>query len=572
MKNLQYFSFERNQYYYGKLITQQDFVSEQRYMNDKRRLINRFLHGAGIAAGLQVVRMDEHSFSLEAGLALDEAGREILVDKPTVQRLDRLDGYEALLERSGTEMVYLCISYAEKDVYPSRTVAANDQETGKVYDKSREGFRLWLTSAPFEEDGDTVRSFCESRSVMFENEDLVITQSVPSFAQGGEHFEIKVQIRAKRAVREAEVSFEEQLTNLLYRGEEKLTGEWSGSLKEKSEYVELSFPVEAFSITHGTGELYLAPYRLRVKNEDTIVFSRSAVKGEIHLSNRDTWMVLMDRYYNNAMNKVLSTTSPRGIYLAAIYLKQAGREYLIDRISPVPFQQWVYNSFLNMSMLQLFRDKYLLPSQGPRTEDTRTGSEREKHSIGTERAAGICVIPVGFGARAGDRYFSGEIVHGLGLGTVDIRVSIEQGEYQYSGSSEIFQDMAFQVETAVKQNREKGSFIIGIRFLEASAVQEVAVHWIAERLPETYMKNEEAHIQILPDKPELKVMQSRYFRTKTENLDGMTILWEVLSPNGGTITRDGRYTAPDTAGIYEICAFCQDYPRIRNSVFVIVHE
>lgn len=572
MKNLQYFSFERNQYYYGKLITQQDFVSEQRYMNDKRRLINRFLHGAGIAAGLQVVRMDEHSFSLEAGLALDEAGREILVDKPTVQRLDRLDGYEALLERSGTEMVYLCISYAEKDVYPSRTVAANDQETGKVYDKSREGFRLWLTSAPFEEDGDTVRSFCESRSVMFENEDLVITQSVPSFAQGGEHFEIKVQIRAKRAVREAEVSFEEQLTNLLYRGEEKLTGEWSGSLKEKSEYVELSFPVEAFSITHGTGELYLAPYRLRVKTEDTIVFSRSAVKGEIHLSNRDTWMVLMDRYYNNAMNKVLSTTSPRGIYLAAIYLKQAGREYLIDRISPVPFQQWVYNSFLNMSMLQLFRDKYLLPSQGPRTEDTRTGSEREKHSIGTERAAGICVIPVGFGARAGDRYFSGEIVHGLGLGTVDIRVSIEQGEYQYSGSSEIFQDMAFQVETAVKQNREKGSFIIGIRFLEASAVQEVAVHWIAERLPETYMKNEEAHIQILPDKPELKVMQSRYFRTKTENLDGMTILWEVLSPNGGTITRDGRYTAPDTAGIYEICAFCQDYPRIRNSVFVIVHE
>ena len=92
MKNIQYFSFERNQYYYGKLITQQDFVSEQQYMNDKRRLINRFLHGAGIVAGLQVVRMDERSFSLEAGLALDETGREILVDKPTIQRLDRLDG------------------------------------------------------------------------------------------------------------------------------------------------------------------------------------------------------------------------------------------------------------------------------------------------------------------------------------------------------------------------------------------------------------------------------------------------------------------------------------------------
>ena len=65
MKNLQYFPFERNQYYYGKLITQQDFISEQKYMNDKRRLINRFLHGVGVVSGLRVVRMDDRSFSLE---------------------------------------------------------------------------------------------------------------------------------------------------------------------------------------------------------------------------------------------------------------------------------------------------------------------------------------------------------------------------------------------------------------------------------------------------------------------------------------------------------------------------
>ena len=100
MKNLQYFPFERNQYYYGKLMTQQDFVSEQKYMNDKRRLINRFLHGTGVVSGLQVVRMDEKSFSVEAGLALDEVGREILVSQPAVLRLDQMDGYEQLQEQS----------------------------------------------------------------------------------------------------------------------------------------------------------------------------------------------------------------------------------------------------------------------------------------------------------------------------------------------------------------------------------------------------------------------------------------------------------------------------------------
>ena len=120
MKNLQYFPFERNQYYYGKLMTQQDFISEQKYMNDKRRLINRFLHGTGVVSGLQVVRMDEKSFSVEAGLALDEVGREILVSQPAVLRLDQMDGYEQLQEQSSSDAAYLCLAYQEEDVYPSR--------------------------------------------------------------------------------------------------------------------------------------------------------------------------------------------------------------------------------------------------------------------------------------------------------------------------------------------------------------------------------------------------------------------------------------------------------------------
>lgn len=82
MKNLQYFPFERNRYYYGKLLTEQDFNSEQRYFNDKRRMVNRFLHGSGVAAGLTVVGIDEKSISLEAGLALDGAGREIVAERP----------------------------------------------------------------------------------------------------------------------------------------------------------------------------------------------------------------------------------------------------------------------------------------------------------------------------------------------------------------------------------------------------------------------------------------------------------------------------------------------------------
>ncbi len=87
MNNLQYSSGERNHYFYGKLMTVRDFQDEQTYMNNKRRLGNRLLHGAGIVAGLGVLLVDNQTFSLEAGMALDYLGREIVVQDPCVKRI-----------------------------------------------------------------------------------------------------------------------------------------------------------------------------------------------------------------------------------------------------------------------------------------------------------------------------------------------------------------------------------------------------------------------------------------------------------------------------------------------------
>ena len=83
MKNLKYFPFARSRYFYGKLLTVDDFETEQKYMNDKRRMVNRFLHGSGVVCGMNVVRVDDRTISVEMGLALDFAGREIvtIVDK-----------------------------------------------------------------------------------------------------------------------------------------------------------------------------------------------------------------------------------------------------------------------------------------------------------------------------------------------------------------------------------------------------------------------------------------------------------------------------------------------------------
>ena len=61
MVNRKYYSFERNNYYYGKMLTSRDFQNEQSYMNDKRRLVNRLLHGVGIVYGMDVIEADDSS-------------------------------------------------------------------------------------------------------------------------------------------------------------------------------------------------------------------------------------------------------------------------------------------------------------------------------------------------------------------------------------------------------------------------------------------------------------------------------------------------------------------------------
>ena len=111
MKNLKSFPFERNRYFYGKLLSVEDFETEQKYFNDKRRTINRFLFGSGVVCGLGVVEVDDESISVERGLALDFAGREIVLDEPAVRKITELEGYGG---EQDADFYYLCLEYQEE--------------------------------------------------------------------------------------------------------------------------------------------------------------------------------------------------------------------------------------------------------------------------------------------------------------------------------------------------------------------------------------------------------------------------------------------------------------------------
>lgn len=69
----------RNQYFEGKRLTAESFRVEQAYALDRRRLLNRALHGWGVVYGYAMAP-DRGGTGLRigAGLALDACGRELL--------------------------------------------------------------------------------------------------------------------------------------------------------------------------------------------------------------------------------------------------------------------------------------------------------------------------------------------------------------------------------------------------------------------------------------------------------------------------------------------------------------
>ncbi|MCP5047035.1 MAG: hypothetical protein GY940_07670 [bacterium] len=118
--NNKLYQFCRNNYFYGKLMTVRDFEAEQDYINEKRHLLNRLVHGAGVLCGMSFsegdVYADGNNIKIKfptGGVAIDCWGREIVVPEP---------GEEGAFEKEvliyeNQEKVNLTTSHIESDVY-----------------------------------------------------------------------------------------------------------------------------------------------------------------------------------------------------------------------------------------------------------------------------------------------------------------------------------------------------------------------------------------------------------------------------------------------------------------------
>ena len=140
MNDNKYYPFERNRYYYGKLLTTNDLEAEQKYMNNKRKFINKVMFGVGKVCGLNVYKINEDTLMLESGFAIDGLGREIVVGQSEVKKLSAIDGFYDVK----SEKMILTIEYNEFFTQP--VYSLTDNQDGKEYEYNRihEEFKLKL--------------------------------------------------------------------------------------------------------------------------------------------------------------------------------------------------------------------------------------------------------------------------------------------------------------------------------------------------------------------------------------------------------------------------------------------
>ncbi len=587
MKNLKYFPFERNRYFYGKLLTVDDFETEQKYMNDKRRMINRFLMGTGIVCGMNVVEVDTKSISIEMGLALDFAGREIVIDMPIIKKLELIDGFQATedmsLEQSGNanEILYLCVEYAETEKDPVHNIAGSGASLQQVeYNKYREGYRLFLTEkGPDEKRFGAISSYQNIQTLYWDN-GVKISQICPQYLTTQREMELVVVVENLGQNQPVKFSYQLELTYLQYQGSNRIEVEFDESKLEKNTRYELRFPVKAMSVQDTNGILSVKQGSAKLWIGSTQLDVEMSAENRTNIIAGSVKQQIMRQYYNSAMEEIVENNDQQSIYLARILLIRNGKRYSISEVENLAAQQPILNLPLS-SVLNQITEQELQQLRANKQEVSAVANvpqpQNSKQTL--QMNTGTVLIDLGLGGRKGERFFSNDISHGLGLGMVTILLSMEsvtaQGKDVYAGSSEVFDEEngQFGAELALKLNMAEGTFKVGLRLTATSPQRYVKIHWTAIRdMADVLQESEKTSLFIKPNMTEVHTLETVCFEAVCPKMQDSRIRWSVKHPAGGVIDKNGMYTAPNTAGVYEITAQSMANPEMTASAFVVVRE
>ncbi|WP_139999735.1 hypothetical protein [Paenibacillus paridis] len=527
MNRSRYIPFERNRYFYGKLLTVRDFMSEQTYFSDKRRLTNRLLFGSGVIAGLQVVAVDDKSISIETGAALDQMGREIIVPSPLTVKLSNVDGF---MNNDYAKNVYLCLEYNEKGKEPVHTVAGASGGSEDVSEHNRilESYRLFVREQPPAPALQEYDYLIEDTSIWYDDGQVRVLQSVPRYIEPGQSFELKLSI--EKTLQTPHISFEYELEMVQaesVEGEEKLifSEPTDGGATSYTKAIRLrALPLAAgeakqnasISAKAGTARLVIG---------DKLIYELSHIKQTVEVSEESAQERILDTFYSRSLDRAIETPVEPCLYLAKINLLQMGASYVIDSVESLPFNDYVINPTMLYKLISAaekddishketaahseVKEPALAPvSPFPDIKQEFISLLGPEAPLAPEQqvSAGITEISIvpqetkKWYQRRQKNFYSEEIEHGLGIGaavfltagisdeqeTSDIPVPEmwKRSNFIYSGAQDVFAGSEFtsnypNISIGFIQDSKKGTFRIGIRVHQKTERIRIRIRWWA---------------------------------------------------------------------------------------------
>lgn len=185
--------FIKNRYYPGKLLCSDDFNIEQKYIQNKFNTMNRLFFGSGIVNGLNAEIIHDGRLCINKGSFLDEKGRLIAIDKPVYLN------EEQIMEFMETEPGYGCIvlKYKEEDISPIFE-AFSEAEEQKEYRYRKELYTISIERLEPVKEADWFKEAFFQDVVIYEDKDLILTQSIPLFIPLDREFQLQLSLSSKK--------------------------------------------------------------------------------------------------------------------------------------------------------------------------------------------------------------------------------------------------------------------------------------------------------------------------------------------------------------------------------------
>jgi len=575
----QLYPFSKNLYFPQKRMRAEDFIRDQAFADNKLSFLNHWLFGQGIALGLRVQRVDSASLLVEPGFAVDGQGRYVVVDEVAVCRLRALDGFD----RVQGENAVLWLHYGEEEQDPMLVAGGGERNT-----VARERFRFSLSDAACLGAPGAERAVF-SQCVLFEDSELRVTQSIPKLfsGRGATSLRLIFECYNPEPVK-LDVVYQPKLP-----GFTGLDGHGAPRLErhlelEKGETV-LTLPV----VPAAAGQTVC----VQVEEQDFTLEKHSrrfgalkAVRQEFPVTLGDAAAQLASSLAEKTIEEVWDAPE-EGVPIAYLRLLRMGEQSLLDDTAPLSGRYRTGLPYLEECVRRVSACYGVVPECDPPPAAPIPEPERlqaRSEPAPRQMTTGIVVLNSGIHAEEGGVLSSEEIVHGLGPGSVFVEFGIENRYPVVNdtrndtdlllGDASLFTQASGSFnagfDRGVRVHPEKGTFELAVRLKGSLRQPSLRLRWFAWRA-DSAPKPETAAgtlVRLEPDVIRVGPGESVRFTPVFSSGTPAVCDFFVEGRRSGSVTREGRYTAPEHAGLFMVHAQVQGRSEERASAFVIVGE